>query len=63
MDQNIQKIRPLLNALLPGQSVTFPLVRMKSVRAQASELGMIYNRKYATRTDRELQVIIVKRVL
>lgn len=62
MDQKYQKIRPILNTLQPGESIAFPLHRMKSVRVQASEPGMLYNRKYTIKTDREMQIIIVKRV-
>lgn len=62
MDQNLLKIRPTLMTLKPGETFAFPLIRMKSVRTQASELGMLYKRKYTTKIDRELEVILVKRV-
>lgn len=63
MSQNLQKVRPMLVSLEPGQSITFPIEKMKSVRAQASELAMIHNRKYKTRTDKEMRVIMVTRVI
>lgn len=62
MDQNLLKIRPTLMTLRAGETFAFPLIRMKSVRTQASELGMLYKRKYTTKIDRELEVILVKRV-
>lgn len=62
MEQNLLKIRPTLMTLEPGESFAFPLTRMKSVRTQASELGMLYNRKYTTMTDRNLEIILVKRI-
>lgn len=62
MAENFEKIRPLLTALGIGEVVSFPISRLKSVRTQASELGAIYNRQYKTRTDREKQIIIVKRI-
>jgi len=36
---------------------------LKSVRTQASELGAIHNRQFKTKTNREEQTIIVKRIL
>lgn len=53
MSENLEKIRPALVALEVGESVSFPISRLKSVRTQASELGAIYNRQFKTRTDRK----------
>ena len=39
MAEIIVKIRPALTALKIGESVTFPISKLKSVRTQASELG------------------------
>lgn len=58
---NIQKIRPALVGLNKGDSVEFPIERLKSVRSQASELGAIYDRTFVTKTDRAARTIIVKR--
>ncbi|MBM6674457.1 hypothetical protein [Marseilla massiliensis] len=63
MAENLEKIRPVLTALEIGDTVSFPISRLKSVRTQASELGVIYNRQFKTKTDREKRVIIVKRIL
>ena len=57
-----EKIRPALTSLEVGESATFPILRLKSVRTQASELGAIYNRQFKTKTDRENQTITVTRV-
>ena len=46
MSENLEKIRPALVALEVGESVSFPISRLKSVRTQASELGAIYNRQF-----------------
>lgn len=56
MSENLEKIRPALVALEVGESVSFPISRLKSVRTQASELGAIYNRQFKTRTDRETKL-------
>lgn len=63
MAENLEKIRLVLTALEIGDTVSFPISRLKSVRTQASELGVIYNRQFKTKTDREKRVIIVKRIL
>lgn len=63
MAEILEKIRPALTALEVGDTATFPISRLKSVRTQASELGAIYNRQFKTRTDREKHTITVKRVL
>lgn len=63
MAENLEKILPVLTALEIGDTVSFPISRLKSVRTQASELGVIYNRQFKTKTDREKRVIIVKRIL
>lgn len=41
MSENLEKIRPALVALEVGESVSFSISRLKSVRTQASELGAI----------------------
>lgn len=58
---NLPKIRPALVGLNKGESIEFPIERLKSVRSQASELGAIYNRTFVTRTDRAARTIIVER--
>lgn len=60
MDTRI-KIRPILLNLEVGEFATFPILRLKSVRAQASELGAIHNRTYKTRMDKLTRVVIVLR--
>ena len=62
MAEILEKIRPMLMALGVGDSVTFHISRLKSVRTQASELGAIYCRQYKTKTDRAAQTITVTRV-
>lgn len=48
----MEKLRPALANMEVGQTRTFPIEKMKSVRTQASELGMMYGRLYTTKTDR-----------
>lgn len=62
MEENNEKIRPSLLKLEVGETITFCIEKMKSVRTLASELGAIMNRRYQTRTDREARTITVKRL-
>lgn len=62
MNDVTQKIRPTLYEMAVGDSVKFPISRLKSVRTQASELGMMYARQYTTKTDRSDKTIEVTRI-
>ena len=62
MAEYLDKIRPVLVALQIGETVDFPIARLKCVRTQASELGAIFNRQFTTRTNRIAQIISVKRI-
>lgn len=61
MTEIVQKIRPLLLSMNVGESVVFPISRLKSVRTQASELGAIYERKYVTKMNRDDRTVEVSR--
>lgn len=56
------KIRPALVELKVGETISFPISRLKSVRTQVSELGAIYERQFKTKTDRVAKTIEVTRV-
>lgn len=62
MDTSTEKVHPVLANMEVGETVTFCIEKMKSIRTQASELGAIMNRRYKTRTDREERTITVKRL-
>lgn len=62
MAENQVKVRPALTNLEVGGEITFPIAKTKSVRAQASDLGLILDRKYQTETDREKRTITVTRL-
>lgn len=61
MTEKQQKVRPALTGLEIGATVTFPISRTKTVRAQASDLGLILDRVYKTTTNREAKTITVTR--
>lgn len=62
MIENQQKIRPILQGLKVGEEFSFPIIRLKSVRTQASELGAIYNKQFTTKVNRNKQTIDVRRL-
>lgn len=55
------KIRPALVEMNVGEEIVFPIEKLRSVRAQASELGAILDRKYSTRMSRVERTLTVKR--
>lgn len=61
MAQENLKIRPVLTEMEVGQTESFPIIKLKSVRTQASELGAIYGRVYVTRMNRAEQTVEVTR--
>lgn len=54
-------MRPQLVALAVGDSIVFPIEKLKSLRTQASELGAILNRYFTTVTDRQARTITIIR--
>lgn len=61
MEEKSTKLRPTIYGMAVGESLAFPISRLKSVRTIASELGMMFERQYTTRTDRETKTIEVTR--
>lgn len=62
MSENLIKMRPAITKLEVGESKDFPIERLKSVRTQASELGVILNRKFRTVSNREARTVTVTRI-
>ncbi len=44
-----------------GDTLAFPIERLKTVRVQASELGAMFDMLFKTRTDRDLRIIEITR--
>ncbi len=61
MENNTVKIRPTLLNMGIGETISFPIEKLKSVRVQASELGAMFDMLFKTRTDRELRIIEITR--
>lgn len=61
MSENTTKIRPAIMGMSVGDTIEFPIAKLKSVRTQASEIGAITERQYTTRTDRAARIISITR--
>lgn len=62
MERKNQKVSPTIANLQVGETATFPIAKLRSVRVQASEMGAILGRQFVTRSDRENQIVVVARV-
>ena len=61
MIEQPKKMRTQTVELNVGESVSFPIEKMKTIRAQTSELNCIMQRVYATKLNRCDRTIIVTR--
>lgn len=62
MENSDTKIRPTLLNMAVGDTISFPIERLKSVRVQASELGAMFDLYFKTRSDRKLRIIEITRI-
>lgn len=62
MDNDKPKVRPILANMEVGESATFPIEKMKSIRTQATEIGAIKGVTFKTKTNRVERTIEVKRI-
>ena len=61
MFERPKKMRTQIVELNVGESVAVPIEKMKTIRAQTSELNCIMQRVYATRLNRDDRTIVVIR--
>ena len=61
MIERPKKMRTPIVELNVGESVAFPIEKMKTIRAQTSELNCIMQRVYATKLNRDDRTIVVTR--
>lgn len=61
MIERPKKMRTQIVELNAGESVAFPIEKMKTIRAQTSELNCIMQRVYATKLNRDDRTIVVTR--
>lgn len=62
MEDKIIKIRPAIEALEINQKVEFPIDKLRTVRVTASDLGLMFGRRYSTLTDRDERTVTVTRI-
>lgn len=62
MENEQLKVRPTLANMKVGESITFPIEKMKSIRTQATEIGAIMGVTFKTKTNRIERTIEVKRI-
>lgn len=55
-------IWPRLRDMQVQTSIDFPLRRMNSVKNACSNYGVIYNRQYTTKIDKDKRIILVTRI-
>ena len=61
MIERPKKMRAQIIELGVGECVAFPIEKMKTIRAQTSELNCIMQRVYATKLNRDDRTIVVTR--
>lgn len=55
-------IKTVLEGMDVGQSITYPIVRLLSVKVTASNVGLVMNRKYSTKVLRQERKVEVTRI-
>lgn len=55
-------IWPRLRDMAVGEHIDFPIQRMNSVKNACSSYGIIYNRQFRTKIEKERQIILVTRI-
>lgn len=61
-ENQTDSIGSTLKKMSVGAKEAFPIEKMKTIRVAASEMGLIYNRKYKTATNRASRTIEVIRI-
>lgn len=60
--ENKVKIRPLLKMMKVGNTLSFPINRIRTIRVTAYELSTTEGMKFTTRINRECQTVGVTRI-
>lgn len=61
MGEKAVSISTVIAAMKPGEEVSFPLERLRSVRVLSSDCGLRLGRNYSTRSNREARTVTVRR--
>lgn len=62
MTEKKAPIWPRLRDMAVEENIDFPIQRMNSVKNACSSYGIIYNRQFRTKIDKERQIILVTRI-
>lgn len=62
MKEKVVKMKPAIEAMKVGESLSFPLLRLMSVRATVSAVAMMMDRRYKTSADKTSRKVNVMRV-
>lgn len=60
--ENKTPLRSVIRDLSMGKSIDFPIDRLQSVKTTCTDLGLIYERKFKTKTNRVKKTISVTRI-
>lgn len=60
--ENKTPLRSVIRDLSMGESIDFPIDRLQSVKTTCTDLGLIYERKFKTKTNRVKKTISVTRI-
>lgn len=61
-ERNKTPLRSVIRDLAEGESIDFPIDRLQSVKTTCTDLGLIYERKFKTKTNRVKKTISVTRI-
>lgn len=61
MTENTIPMRTSIKNMKVGESINFPIEKVRTIRVLASDLGLQYNRLYRTRASRQNRTITVIR--
>lgn len=61
MTENTISMRTSIKNMKVGESINFPIEKIRTIRVLASDLGLQYNRLYRTRASRQNRTITVIR--
>lgn len=61
-ERNKTPLRSVIRDLSIGESIDFPIDRLQSVKTTCTDLGLIYERKFKTKTNRVKKTISVTRI-
>lgn len=59
--EKFESVRSTLNKMEVGDTISYPIERLRTIRATASEMGIVEGKTYSTRTSKEERLIYIQR--